>query len=865
MKIQNLKKNIFLNLLYQVFLVVIPFITAPYVSRVLGADGTGIYSYTNSIYGFVALFAVLGTTSYGSREIARCRDDKYLLSRTFWEIEILSIITSIICLIFWIFFCLLSEKYTKYYLIYSISFFALLFDISWFYVGLEEFSYSIKRNIIFKILGIIAIFIFVRTKDDLILYILINIMTLLLGNLSMWMFLGKFLTKISYRDLHVFHHLKETFVYFIPTISTSVYTLLDKALIGVITNDEYENGFYEQATKIIAIAKSVGVYSITGVLGSRMSYMYKSENKDKINELMNTAINVLMLLSIGLTFGIFSVADIFVPIFFGEGYEGTIILLRCLSPIVIIVGVSNCVGSLYYTPAGYRGKSSIFIIIGSVCNLILNLLLIPKFKSYGAAVGSVIAELIIAILYIVFCDKHFSIKVLIRCSVKRIIAALLMIALICFIKHRVSFSVFSLILLIFSGIITYFVALLILRDNIVYKTFDKILFRLKIKPILSIVKSLVKKLLFHVFWIFPVKKDQFFFDSFYGRSISCNPKYIYNYLLENNIIKSENAYWVVLNDKICTETNINVKNLVRYGSIKYFYRLLTSKILIVNTDIPAYLPLRKKQVLINTWHGGGAYKKFALDNPKENTLVTRFQVKTKEKQTRYFISSCGAFSSALQTALRMPNNKILECGFPRNDLLITGGINSNKIRSKLNIDSDTLIVLYAPTYRSSSDNQNELDYLFDFEQIKHEFELKFGKKVTFLFRAHYYFIENSKRTDIIDVTNYPDMQELLAAADILVTDYSSTFWDFCLTKKPAFLFCADLKEYDSERGFYIPIKEWPLPLAVTNEEFTNCIRNFDQKDYENKLMIHYKSLESFETGNSRQAVSDIIEKELKIK
>lgn len=289
---------------------------------------------------------------------------------------------------------------------------------------------------------------------------------------------------------------------------------------------------------------------------------------------------------------------------------------------------------------------------------------------------------------------------------------------------------------------------------------------------------------------------------------------------------------------------------------------MTSKFIIVNTDIPAFLPLRKKQVLINTWHGGGAYKKFALDNPKENTFLNKMFIKAKEKQTKYFISSCGFFSMALQTALKIPKEKILECGLPRNDLLIKNKFNTISIRNSLKINIDSLVVLYAPTYRNSYDDQSSFEYLFDFELIKKEFEIKYNKKVIFLFRAHYYFTGKSYRNDVLDVTNYPDMQELLAISDVLITDYSSSFWDFCLTKKPAFLFCSDLNEYDTERGFYVPIKKWPLPLATSNNELVNSIKGFNQNEYEKKLQEHYVYMQSYETGNARAVLKNIIEKEM---
>lgn len=474
MKASSLKKNVLLNLLYQVFIVITPFITAPYLSRVLGADGIGIYSYTNSIQSFFSLFAILGTTSYGVREIARCRDDEELLSKTFWEIELLLLLTTGFSLIFWFVFVCFVQNYKIFFFIYSINFFAIIFDISWLYAGLEQFQYTIKRNIIFKSLGIIAIFLFVKNKDDLLKYIIISLTSNCLGNISMWIYLRKFIHKISFKKLAIQKHFKETLIYFIPTVSTSVYTILDKALIGIITQDEFQNGYYEQVTKIIDIAKSLAVYSVTGVLGSRMSYLFKNGTEIEIKSMISKTMDYILLFTIGLFAGMLAIADFFVPVFFGPGYDMVVPLMRLMSPIVLIVGISNCIGALYYVPAGLRGKSSIFIVIGAITNLILNLILIPKFQSIGAALGSIIAEAIIAVLYIIFCKGYFSIKLWLKCAIKKIIAAIVMVVELNLVSKLLPISVISLLILVISGIIVYFVMLLILHDCILFESIRNI-------------------------------------------------------------------------------------------------------------------------------------------------------------------------------------------------------------------------------------------------------------------------------------------------------------------------------------------------------------------------------------------------------
>lgn len=462
----SIKKNIILSTLYQILTMIIPFITAPYISRVIGANGVGIYSYTLSIQTYFSMIAALGTVTYGAREIARNRDDEHRRSKIFWEIEILTIITSVICLVLWMILIGLSDTYKIYYIILTMNLFNTMFDISWFYSGLEQFKYTVTQNSIFKILGVILLFIFVKKPSDLILYIAIMSLTTLLGTMSMWMYLPKFLKKVKIKELEIVYHFKETLIYFIPTIATSIYTVLDKTLIGVITNNEKENGFYEQATKIINMTKALTFTSLNAVLGARISYLFVEEKMDEIRKRIDASINYIFLMGFGIMFGLMGVANRFVPAFFGRGYEDVIGLIKILSPLVIIIGVSNCLGAQYYNPAGLRSKSAKFIIVGSCTNLILNLFLIPKYGSYGAAVATIVAELIISILYLKYCDGFLTLKKICKFSFKKLIAGLIMLVCVCLLSNLTIFKNSMIVVIqVVLGALIYGIGLIILKDE----------------------------------------------------------------------------------------------------------------------------------------------------------------------------------------------------------------------------------------------------------------------------------------------------------------------------------------------------------------------------------------------------------------
>lgn len=458
MKQPSLKKNFALNTIYQILIIVIPFISMPYISRVLGAGGVGTYSYTYSIQTYFAMFAALGTVTYGTREIARVRENEEERSRLFWEIELLTVLTSLACLILWGIWILFNHEYRMCYVILTINIIAVIFDISWFYAGMEQFEYIVRQNTIFKVLGLISLFVFVKHESDLYLYIAIMGASTLLGNMTMWLYLGRFLKKVNVKEFNLKRHFKETLIYFVPTIATSIYSVLDKTLIGAITKDANENGYYEQATNIVNAAKVVSFVAINGVMESRSSFLFAQGKTDRVKSMIEDSMNYILFMGFGLIFGLVGVADEFVPWFFGPGFYKVPVLIKMLSPVIVIIGVSHCLGSQYYTPSGRRAQSAKFIITGSVINLVLNLILIPKFWSYGAVIASVIAECVITFLYMRNCDGYLRLSQLIKNGWKKLLAGIIM-AVVLIIIH------INMFIEIIIGIALYIICLVILRDS----------------------------------------------------------------------------------------------------------------------------------------------------------------------------------------------------------------------------------------------------------------------------------------------------------------------------------------------------------------------------------------------------------------
>ena len=273
------------------------------------------------------------------------------------------------------------------------------------------------------------------------------------------------------------------------------------------------------------------------------------------------------------------------------------------------------------------------------------------------------------------------------------------------------------------------------------------------------------------------------------------------------------------------------------------------------------MPIRKEQITINTWHGGGSYKK----SRKTNNIIQNKYNNKLERDTKYFISSCEKFSSNnLKEILRRTPNKILPFGMARNDIFFKSICDiSKKVKEHFEIPIEDGIILFAPTYRES---QEGLDTDIDWESIINTCNKKYHKKFHFCYRMHE-FVENKKDSlnrceGLINVNDYEDMQELIAAAEIIITDYSSLIWDAAIAKKQCYIYATDLDDYMNERDFYTPIKEWPFPLAKSNEQLINNIKNFDNNSYVKKIEEHLNKMGSYENGISAKRTYEFIKKQI---
>lgn len=479
---KKIKTNAIFNLIYQLTVIIIPLITTPYVSRVLGVSNVGTYSYTLSIVSYFTLFAAFGLNSYGQRETARFLDDKNKISKLFFELACNRFLTTGIVLIvyFILTFTALEKDYMTYYLIMSMNVVAIAFDITWFFQGVENFKTIAVRNMAIKLLSAICIFLFVKDSDDLILYFLINSIALILSALSVWVLVPKYVNKVKIEFKSILYHFKGSLVYFIPTIAIQIYTILDKSMIQWITGSVEENGLYDQAEKIVKVAITI-IQFLNVIMTSRMSFLYQNKRFDEAKVLCEKSYRLLSLLMFPLCLGSVLVAPNLIPLYLGEGYEGSILLMQIFSPLIIFIGLSGYVGSHYMTPIGKQNISNIALIIGACINFILNMIFIRIYEANGAAIASVIAECFIAFAYIFNARKFINPKSYLKISYKHIIASIIMFLSTYYICNLINFNNLNLnvsnLLMIFIkaglGASIYFIVLLILFDRSLFEYINK--------------------------------------------------------------------------------------------------------------------------------------------------------------------------------------------------------------------------------------------------------------------------------------------------------------------------------------------------------------------------------------------------------
>lgn len=453
---KQIKKNFIYNALYQMLILILPFITVPYVSRILGTTGVGIYSYTYSIVYYFMLIGMLGINNYGNRTIAKSRDNKKLLSQNFLSIYFLQLIMNMIMIIFYlIYICVINNQYKLISAIQIIYLISNMFDINWFFFGLEKFKLTVTRNTIIKFISLILIFIFVKDTNDLWIYVLILSLSTLISQLLLFPFLAKEVKfeKIKFKDLK--KHIKPCLILFIPVIAISLYKVMDKIMIGIFSNMS-EVGFYEQAEKIINLPLGI-ITSLGTVMLPRISNLVEKGKDEEILEYIKISINFMMFLAFPIVFGLCSISDKFIPLFLGEDFFKSSILIYLLCPTIVFIAFANVIRTQYLIP---KEKDKIYItsvIIGAIINLFLNIIFIPNYGSIGACFGTLGAEFFVMFYQSFAVRREISIKDYLYNCIPFLVKSIVMFIILVIINLLKISDIILIILNILIGTIIYFI------------------------------------------------------------------------------------------------------------------------------------------------------------------------------------------------------------------------------------------------------------------------------------------------------------------------------------------------------------------------------------------------------------------------
>lgn len=393
----SIAKNFGLNIILNVSRAIFPLITAPYVSRILGPDGIGLYGFSNTYVNYFILFALLGIPMYGIREIAKCKGEQTAISDVFSQLWTISLLcTIIISLLFIISIFIIPQIYENYpiFFVAGLALFFAPFQIDWYFQGLERFDFITSRTLIIRFISVACIFIFIKEKDDLILYVGITALSIVISNIWNFFALRKYGTKLKFSFSNEWKkHLKPLLYLFSSSIAVSVYVILDTLMLGFIS-DYSQVGYYTNAMSISRILLFI-VTSLSAVAIPRLASLYKDGRIMEVNSLIQKSFSIISLLAVPMTIGLACIAPTFIILFFGPEYKGAVIPMAILGGLIIAIGFNNICGVQILTGLGFDKLFLRSVVIGAILNCVLNALLIPFWGAIGASISSLTAESVI--------------------------------------------------------------------------------------------------------------------------------------------------------------------------------------------------------------------------------------------------------------------------------------------------------------------------------------------------------------------------------------------------------------------------------------------------------------------------------------
>lgn len=457
-------RNYLYNAGYQILALITPLITAPYISRTLKPHGVGIYADTSAWIQWFVLIASIGIALYGNREIAYVREDKEKLSRTFWEIQIIKLVMTIVAYVALVIFLKVYTKYTWYIWVQSINVLAATLDISWLYMGIEDFKRTVIRNTGVKILSLVLILSFVKTPNDVALYIFLTGFSVLLGNATLWPRLRIMLTRVKISSLRPWRHLKPSLALFVPQIATQIYLILNKNMLGIIVNSTAV-GYYNNSDSLVKMV--LALVTATGtVMLPNMASEFAKGNTDTVNKMLYKSFDFVTFISVAMAFGLAAVGLHGAPYFYGVGYDPVGRAIMIESIIIVIIGWSNVIGVQYLLPTNRVKEYTSSVILGAVVNVVLNYPLMSLWGLNGAMVSTIISELTVTMYQFWSVRKLIDFRIMFKNFPKYLIAGIIMFIPVFKINITVRTSIPSILLEVLLGMGIYVGLQVLLKPTI---------------------------------------------------------------------------------------------------------------------------------------------------------------------------------------------------------------------------------------------------------------------------------------------------------------------------------------------------------------------------------------------------------------
>lgn len=445
--------------------IIVPLITAPYISRVLGSEGVGINTFTASIVSYFTLFAALGIQNYGNREIAYHQKDIKERSKVFWELQIIQLMATATMILVFFIFLFFQDEYRLYFLIQGISLLTVAANISWFFMGLENFKIIVYRNTIINVLVIILTFTIVRTSSDLWLYILLITGASLFANISVWPFLRHELQKISIRELNLRRHFLPALTLLLPQIVMVAYASINKTMLGMLDSVK-SAGFFNQAN-IIVNAAFYAASSFAGAFLPRVSNLFSEGKIDEGKRLILQSFQMMYFLSVLAIAGVMGVSGNFATFYFGSDFKSVGPLMAVQAWNILFFGIATVIRSQYLMAMRRMREITIASLFGLLPNILFNIVLIPTFGAMGASITVVITETAAGCYLIWTVRNDFKYREMFQGIWKYFFAGVIAFVVVFTLNRKMPVGIVGYGIQAVSGSITYMVIVYVLKSPIV--------------------------------------------------------------------------------------------------------------------------------------------------------------------------------------------------------------------------------------------------------------------------------------------------------------------------------------------------------------------------------------------------------------